>query len=816
MTGLLSDVRFGARLLLKSPITTAAAILSLALGIGGTTAMFSAVDAVLLRPLPYAEPERLVMVSATNPMTGGGSPTRRGGSLSPGDYVDYRSGTTSFEGLAAISTGPTRLTGDGPPEQVPAAQVSGNFFSVLGVGAIAGRTFLPADDAPGRPAQVVLSETLWQRRYGRRVDLIGRAVTVSDQLVEVVGIVPASFRFEGHVELWLLGDRGVPRFTSIPNLAQNRDVHIITVVGRLRQGVSIQEAQAELDVIAARLAREYPATNKGWGTALDPLQSALVGHTRRMLTLLLAVVALMLLIASVNVANLMLVRTQARALELAMRSALGAAPSRLIRQILVESVLLAVSGGLLGLVLAAWGVQILVRFAPEGLPRLEEIAVDGRLAVFAFAMTAGSALGFGLWPAWRASRAPLNAAVQGQVRSTASHDRRRSQLLLVSSELAIAQVLLVGAGLLVASFGRLISVDPGFDPRDLVAMDVSLPLANYRDPAARIRFHDEVLERLSTTPGVRSAAMAMSAPMRQSITRGVWIEGGPALPPGEFQLMRFLTVSENYFAATGMRMVRGRSITREDNARSPDVVVVNEAFVRRYFPGQDPMGKRIGYGTRNDEHYWRTIVGIVADTREQLGEPPRGTAYAPFRQNLEGWNFASYLVKSSLPVEVVGDAGRKAVMASDPDQPVSRIRPVEADMRATIATQRFTTLIASMFAGVALILAVVGTFGVMSHVVRGRTREIGVRMALGATRGSIVSLVLGQAARIVIAATVVGVGASLMLGASIQALLYEVQPRDPSTLAVAAFVLMATAFAASYVPVRRVLAQNPLASLRND
>ncbi len=816
MTGLFTDVRFGARLLLKSPLTTAAAILSLALGIGGTTAIFSAVDAVLLRPLPYQEPERLVMVSATNPMNGGGSPTRRGGSLSPGDYVDYRSATASFEGLAAISTGPMRLTGDGSPEQVPAAQVSGNFFSVLGVRAIAGRLFLPADDAPGRAAQAVLTEALWQRRYGRRADLIGRTITVSDQPVEVVGIAPSTFRFEGNVELWLLGDRGVPRFTQIPNLVQSRDVHILTAIGRLREGVSIQEAQAELDVIAARVAREYPATNKGWGIALDPLQSALVGHTRRMLMLLLGVVGLMLLIASVNVANLMLVRTQARALELAMRSALGAAPARLIRQILVEGMMLAVCGGLLGLVLAAWGVQVLVQLAPQGLPRLEEIAVDTRLAAFAFVMAAASALGFGLWPAWRASRVPLNASVQGQVRSTASYDRRRSQLLLVSSELAIAQVLLVAAGLLLASFGRLVSVEPGFDPRDLVAMDVSLPGAKYRNPGDRIRFHEEVLDRLSATPGVRTAAMAMSAPMRSSITRGVWIEGRPPLAPGQFQLMAFLTVSEDYFSGTGMRIVRGRGITREDNARSPDIVVVNQAFVRRYFPGQDPIGKRIGYGSPNDAHYWRTIVGVVADTREQLGEPPKSTAYAPFRQSLEPWNFASYLVKSSLPVETVGGAGRKAVMASDPDQPVSRVRPVAADMRATVATQRFTTLIASMFAGIALVLAVVGTFGVMSHVVRGRTREIGVRMALGATRSHIVSLVLGQAARIVMGATVVGLGAALLLGASIQALLYEVQPRDPSTLAGAACVLIATALAASYVPVRRVLAQNPLSSLRND
>jgi putative ABC transport system permease protein len=816
MTGFLSDVRLGVRLLWKSPVTTGAAILSLALGIGATTAMFSAVDAVLLRPLPYGEPQRLVMVSSTNPMNTAGSATRRGGTLSPGDYVDFRNDATSFDGIASVSTSSMRLTGDGIPEQVAAAQVSGNFFSVLGVRALAGRTFLPADDAPARPAQAVLSEALWRRRYGARTGLIGRTITVSDQQVEVVGVMPSSFRFEGAVDLWLLGDGGVPRFTQIPNLAQSRDVHILTAVGRVRPGISIQEAQAELDTLAARLGREYPSTNKGWGVALDPLQSALVGDTRRMLMLLFGVVALMLLIASVNVANLMLVRTQARALELAMRSALGAAPARLIRQIVAEGMLLAMFGGVLGLVLAAWGVQILVRLAPAGLPRLEEIAIDGRLAAFAFVMTAGSALGFALWPAWRASRVPLSAVVQGQVRSTASHERRRSQLLLVPSELAIAQVLLIGAGLLVASFARLVSVDAGFDVRDLVAMDVSLPGAKYSDPADRVRFHEEVLERLSATPGVTTVAMALSAPMRPRMTRGVWIEGRPPLAPGQFQLMTFLTVSETYFTATGIRIVRGRGIAREDNARSLDVVVVNEAFVRFYFPGEDAIGKRIGYGSPKDPHYWRTIVGIVADTREQLGQPPRSTTYAPFRQNLEPWNSASYLVKSALPVDVIGEAGQKAVMASDPDQPVSRIRPVESDMRATVATQRFTTLISAMFAGVALILAVVGTFGVMSHVVRGRTREIGVRMALGATRSSIVALVLGQAARVVAGATVVGLGAAVILGSSIQALLYEVQPRDPLTLATAAFALIAAALAASYMPVRRVLAQNPLASLRND
>jgi len=458
---------------------------------------------------------------------------------------------------------------------------------------------------------------------------------------------------------------------------------------------------------------------------------------------------------------------------------------------------------------------VLVRLAPEGLPRFEEIAVNGRIAAFGFAATAIVALGFGLWPAWRASRAPLNSTIQG-VRSTASHERRRSQLLLVWSELAIAQVLLVAAGLLLASFGRLTSLDPGFDATDLVAVDVSLPGPKYRDAGARIRFHEQVLERVAATPGVRSVAMAMQAPMRPTITRGVWIEGQPEPAAGEVNVTTFMTVSEAYFNTAGIRLLRGRGITRDDTLRSPDVVVVNEAFARRYFSGEDPIGKRIGYGNRNDGHFWRMIVGLAADTREQLGQPAKPTTYAAFRQGLDPFTFSAYLVKSSLPVATVGGTLQAAVMAADPDQPVSRLRRVEDDMRASIATQRFTTLISSMFAGLALMLAAVGTFGVMSHVVRGRTREIGVRMALGATRQSILRLMLGEAARIAVAATVVGLTAAAALGPSIQALLYEVRPRDPGTMAVAGRTLVRVAIMASYIPIRRVLAQNPLASLRSE
>ena len=815
MITFLTDLRFGARLLLKAPLTTAAAILSLALGIGGTTAMFSAVDAVLLRPLPYAEPERLVLVSATSSLSRGVSATRRGGDLSPGDYLDYRT-SPAFDGMASISTSSMRLTGDGIPEQVRVSQVSGNFFTVLGVGAIAGRTLLPADDAPGSAAQAVLSESLWARRYDRSASVIGRTITVSDHPVEVVGVAPAGFRFESDADLWLLGDRGVPRISSMTNLTQNRDVHILTVVGRLRQGVTLQAAQAELDGIAARLARDHQSTNTGWGIALDPLKSALVGDTRRMLLLLFAAVGLMLIIASVNVANLTVVRTEARTLELSMRSALGAAPGRIARQILAESLVLAGCGGVLGLALAVLGVDALVRLAPEGLPRVEEIAVDARLAAFAICVTAAVGVSFGLWPAWRSSRAPLNDALKGTGRSTAGREKRRSQLLLVSGELTIAQVLLVAAGLLVGSFARLMAVNPGFDAADLIAMDVSLPSARFRDPQKRIRFHEDVLQRLRATPGVRTAAMAMRAPMTPAITRGVRIDGRPSPRPGELQTMSFLTVSDGYFETTGMQMIRGRGIIADDGPAAPDVVVVNDAFARRYFSGEDPIGKRIGYGAPNDLHEWRTIVGVVGDTREQLGESAKATVYAPFRQSLEPWNFGSYLVKSTLPLDVVADAGRKAVMSADPDQPLSRVRTVEADMRTTVAAQRFTTLIAAIFAGLSLVLAVVGTFGVMSHIVRGRTRELGVRLALGATTRDIVSLVLGQAAAVVAAAIVIGLGVAAALGPSIQALLYGVRPRDPWTMSLTAAVLMSTSLAASYIPLRRTLAQNPLASLRES
>ena len=520
-------------MLRKHPLTTAAAVLSLALGIGGATAIFSVFDTVLLRPLPYADPDRLVAVWASSANT-------QRGALSPGDFVDFRRESRSFEGLAAIRTASMSLTGGGDPEQISVNSVSGNFLTLLGARAIAGRTFLPEDDEQGQWDRVVLSEGLWRRRYGGRADMVGATVTLAGTPMEVVGVLPSSFRFERPADVWLLGRRGVPRSGSMPgDISTNRDVHILQVIGKLAPGVPLPVAQAELDAHAARLARQFPQTNTGYGVLLDPLQVALVGDTRPVLAVLLGAVTVLLLIAAANVANLMLVRTGQRTVELTMRSALGASRGRLLVQILVEAVLLAGVGGVLGVALAAWGVNALVGLAPPDLPRLDEVGVDTRVLACGFLLTLITGCAFGLWPAWRASRASVAAAIGGQGRVTSGRDRRRAQQLLVGGELALAQVLLVAAGLLVASFARLLASDPGFTARDIVTVSVSLAAETYgADPARKAQFHALVLERAAALPGVEGVAMSLTAPLAGAINRGVRIEGRPALVPASVRRCR--------------------------------------------------------------------------------------------------------------------------------------------------------------------------------------------------------------------------------------------------------------------------------------
>jgi putative ABC transport system permease protein len=811
MTNLVSDLRFAARMLRKHPLTTAAAVLSLALGIGGTTAIFSVFDTVLLRPLPYADPDRLVAVWASSART-------RRGDLSPADFVDFRRETRSFDGLAAIRDASMSLTGGGDPEQVRVHSVSGNFLSLLGAQALVGRTFLPADDDQGPWDRVMLSEGLWKRRYGSRPDIVGATVTLGGHPMEVVGVLPASFRFERPVDLWLLGRRGIPRAGPVPgDLTTNRDVHILQVIGKLAPGVPLRVAEAELDAHAARLAREFPQTNAGYGVALDPLQVALVGDTRPVLAVLLGAVAVLLLIAAANVANLMLVRTGQRTVELTMRSALGASRGRLLVQILIEAVLLAGIGGMLGVALAAWGVSTLVGLAPPDLPRLDEVTLDTRVLAAGLVLTMVTGCAFGLWPAWRASRTGIAAAAGGQGRMTPGRDRRRAQQLLVGSELALAQVLLVTAGLLVVSFARLLAVDPGFKTRDIVTIGVSLAADIYgADPARKARFHEEVLERAAALPGVEGVAMSLTAPLSGGINRGVWIEGRPALRPGERQTMTFMPVSERYFDVLALPLRNGRRFNTRDSAVSERVAIVNEAFVRRYLGSSDPLTQRIGFGNPESPGYWRRVIGVVGDARERITQPAPPTAYIPFRQDLESWNFASYEIATSLPAAAVSASVQRAVLEVSHDQPISRASTLEEALADAMAVERFTTLLAGLFAGLALALAAVGTFGVMSHVVAARRRELGVRIALGAQNRAIVRLVVVQSLRTVGLASLAGLAGAFFAGRSMSTLLYQVRPGDPPTIVTAVAVLFGTALLATYLPVRRALAANPIASLRNE
>jgi predicted permease len=806
-----AEVVYALRMLRKSPLTTLAAILTLALGLGGTTAIFSVVDAVLLRPLPYAGADHLVRIWATSSL-------QQRGNLSPGDFVDFRRDSRSFEGIAATMSSSMSLTGGGAPEQVRVQSVSGNFLSLLGVRAVAGRTFTAQDDEEGSPDRVVLSERLWKSRYGSAGDLGHLPVTLGGRAMEVLGVVPSEFRFGQQADLWLLGYRGVPRSGSVTgDLTTNRDIHVLEVIGKLAHGVSERAALAELDAHAARLAREYPKTNAGYGVALQQLRDAVVGDSRRVLFVLLGAVAALLAIAAVNVANLMLVRTSHRTVELTMRSALGASPRRLIELILIEAVVLAGIGGLLGAGVATIGVQTLVSLAPPNLPRLDEVTMDGRVLAAGLFLTLATGCAFGLWPAWRASRATVAASLSGAGRASAGRERRRAQYFLVGGELALAQVLLVAAGLLVASFGRLLSVDPGVATRDRLTVDVSLAPEKYRaNPARKAAFHEDVLRRVSALPGIDGVAMALTRPLSGAINRGVRIEGRPELKPGERQTMSFVLVSEGYFGLLEMPLRRGRDLSARDTATTEPVVVVNDAFVRRYLGNADPLTQRIGFGDPAKPGYWRTIVGVVADAKERLAEPGAPTAYMPFRQDGEPWNFASYVIKTALPTPSIAKSVQQTVLGVDPDQPISRARTLDESLSGAVAVERFTTLIASVFAALALVLAGVGAFGVMSHVVASRRRELGVRLAVGARPRDIVTLVALESLRIIAVASVAGLGGAIVAGRWMTTLLFEVKPGDPKTMVAAVTVLVVTAFVATYLPVRRALAANPIASLRDS
>jgi putative ABC transport system permease protein len=805
------DVRFGMRMLVKNPMFTAIAVVALALGIGANSAIFSVVNTILLRPLPYHDPERLVMVWEDD--TKGGFPKD---TPAAANFIDWREQNQVFEDMAAIASESFNLTGDGEPERIDGRRVSASLFPLLGVEPHLGRVFLPEEDQPGAHRVVLISHGLWQRRFGGEANIVGRSLTLNGESFTVVGVMPKGFQFPNRgAELW------VPIAFSTQEAA-NRGRHYLEVVARMKQGVTTEQAQAEMSMIATRLQQQYPAYNAHLGATVTPLHEHLAGEIRPALLVLLGAVGFVLLIACANVANLLLARAAARQKEIALRVALGAGRLRLIRLFLIESILLAGLGGIVGLLLVVWGIGLITAFIPDNISQAKAVSVDLNVLAYTFGISVLTGLIFGLAPALQVSRFNLNETLkEGGRDSAAGRSGNRIRNLLVVAEVAVSLVLLVGAGLLINSFMRLRGVDPGFRADKLLTMQVQLPMLKYPEHARRSAFYTELLSRVEGLPGVKSAAVTTNLPLyRQGNSIGIGIEGRPDPAPGQGKRPTVVTrvISPQYFSTMGIQLLQGRALAAQDRVDSPAVAVINETMARRFWPGEDPLGKRITPGASNSTNPddWITIVGVVRDVRQfELNAEPRPQMYLSYEQ-------ASFFAPRDLVVRTEGDplsladAVRRTVWEVDRDQPVSNIRTMEDIISESVARQRFSMLLLGIFAGVALLLAAVGIYGVMSYSVAQRTREFGVRMALGAQRSDVLKLAVGQGLKLVLAGVVIGVVAALALTRVMSSLLFEVSATDPVTYITISVVLISAGVLASFIPARRATRVDPVIALRYE
>ncbi len=807
MASVFLDLRQSLRSILREPGILITSLVSLALGIGATSAIFSVAYAVLVRPLAYPEADRLVTVWETMP----GNDMRL---VAPGNYLDWHAEAKSFAALAAYSETEVNVAGAGEAERVPGLTVSGEFFQMLGVDADVGRLFTAVDDEPSDRI-VVLSAGFWRRRFAADPGIVGRVIRLDDVAYTIVGVVDPSFRFHEPAELWRLADRGVPTLGGLPrDVARGRDIHIIEVIGRLKPDVTIEQAEAELQTIAARLAAAHPTTNTGLGVNVVPLRETVVGDTRPAILLLTSAAGLLLLIACANVANLLLARSAARRRELAVRVALGAGRARLVRQLFAESLALAIAGGVLALGVARLALSALLRLAPEDVPRAAEIGLDPAVLAFTAVASLGTGLLFGLAPALSASTPPA-AALHDASRAVAG-GRRGSRLrrALVVSELTLAQVLLAAAGLLIVSFVRLAATDAGFAPGGLLTMQVALTAEKYGDPARREQFYDAALRELRGLPGVSAAGSVMVLPIEGSRNRGFWIVGRPDPPPGQNLSVDFQIVSDDYFQTLGVPIVRGRGLTAGDGRTAAPVVVINLAMASRFWPGEDPIGKQIRFGLAAP----RTIVGIIGDVRHRgLHRPADPQAFLSYRQDFEPlWKSAALAVRTAGDPASLASAARGAIAKIDPDQPVGRVRAMEDVVARSVAPRRFTMTLASALAALAAALAAVGTYGLLAWLVASRRQEIGIRMALGAAPRSILGMIVGQALGLAGVSAALGLIGALALGRSMRTLLFATAPTDPLTLGGVTIGLGLLALVASAVPAFRAARVDPALTMRNE
>jgi putative ABC transport system permease protein len=795
-----NDLRSALRHLLKQPGFTIVVVLTLALGVGANTAIFSIVNAVLLRPFPYQAPERLVIVQERTSGLGGFSPSYP-------NFVDWRTGNTAFDSIAAVRGNESfNLTGAGEPERLPGRLVSAEFFSTLGIEPLFGRDFLPEEDRPGAAPAVILSYGLWQRRFGGDPDILGKQITLNTQSFTVVGVTPANFQFGMEADVTVPIGLSAERFAN-----RGRDPGT-GVVARLKSSVSHRQGEADLNLVAARLEEQYPQANKGRRVLLTPLHESVVGSVRQPLLILLGAVGLVLLIACANVANLLLVRSSVRQKEMAVRVALGASRTTLIRQLLTESVLLTALGTSLGILLAIWGMSFIASRLPDGIPRLEEAQIDARVLVFTLAVSFLTVLLFGLAPALQASRPNLTGGLKEGDRGSSSC-RQRLRSVLVVGEVALTLTLLVGAGLLIQSFRRVLQVDPGFKAQNLLTMEVSV---NNPDGQQVANFFDQLQQKVRSLPGVKSVAVSNGLPFGTANYPGFFIEGRTD-PDNIGSGLRY-TVSPDYFQTMGIELIKGRLFTAEDTRGSPQVIVIDEMLARRHFPSKDPIGKRL---KQSGDGPGLEIVGVVRHVEHYSldGQSPDAQFYTNFNQTPlqmlpNGVRRINLLTRTEVEPLSLASAVRGQVSALNRDQAVFNIRTMGQTVAQSVAARRFSMLLLTAFGTVALALASVGIYGLMSYSVAQRTREIGVRMALGAQLCDVLKLMVGQGMKVALAGVVLGLVASLVLTQLIRSLLFGVGTTDPLTFIVIPLLLTVVALLACWVPARRATKVDPMVALR--
>lgn len=801
MEDLIKDIRYAFRSLARRPAFTAVAVITLALGIGANTAIFSVVYGVLLRPLAYPEPGRLVALRESNAVK------QPDAQVAPGNFLEWQRQVTLFSDFAAHRTVSYNLTGDGHPERLLAGRVSTGLFKMLGAHPIAGREFLPEEDQAGREKVVIIGEGLWQRRYGSQTSIVGKPIKLSGEDFTVVGVMPARFRLpdQRERELW----------TPMAFKENERTLHYaryIDAIARLRPGVSLDQAQSEMSAIAGRLSQEYPNTNEGWTVKVAPLIDFAVGDARKILWLLFSAVGLVLLIACANVTNLLLARAATRQKEIAIRVALGAGRLRIIRQLATESLLLAFLGALAGWPMAVWGLKALLSIAPSDLPRLTAVTIDNRALLFTLAITLLTGLFFGLAPALQLANTNSNQTLKdGGSEGNRGAAGRSIGNLLITGEVALAVVLLIAGGLLLRTIWRLNQIDPGFNERNALAVTVQLSENKYPDNEQVSRFSQQLVHEVSVLPGVQATGIARILPIAHDLATGFYIEGRQREPENQLPQTNYSAVSGDYFNAMGIPLLEGRTFTDRDNQQTTRVAIVSAELAQRFFPGENAIGKRINVTTGPES--FREIVGVVGDVKQQgLAQATKPHVYEPFAQAPD--HFMTLIVRTSHEPSTLVPAIRSQVLELDQELPLQRVTTLDSMISNSIRQQRFASVVLSVFAGVALVLALAGLYGVISYSVAQRTRELGIRVALGAQLSDVLRLVLKQGMTFVLVGEVIGLAGAFALTRLIRGLLFGVSATDATTFVTVAVSLFAVALAACYVPARRATKVDPLVVLK--